>query len=391
VSPVEWARDAAAAQPVPVALLVTVAVAVGVAALAAALRRMGRMGARLLAGRRPEDVLTVAAAGIATGVAAQGMWRFFGDVLGFSGPLRVLLFAFIELAVVTSAVRARDNTRRYGAAGLDGAAVWALTGLSAVLSSLDSRSAPEALFRLAAPVVAAWLWERGMSLERRRTAPRRGVSWRLTPERIAVRLGLADPTDRTADEVAAHRRIARLARAAKRLRELPAGGSERAQRRARRRLDRAMARAVEHAGLAAQPARQEALLAQLGALYHAAALANLDPPPPWAAPHPRSEDSARAESPAPVRRELRTGLNGADRTVGERPPRDQVIAELVAAIRADPGGWRPDYPALMARTGYARRWCEEAVRDARTHAELTRRDPYSNRDGEPEAEAATHG
>ncbi|MFO7251170.1 MAG: hypothetical protein DIU60_010520, partial [Actinomycetes bacterium] len=51
--------------------------------------------------RPPEDILTIVAACIATGVSAQGMWRFSGDVLGFDGPLRLLLFAFIEVAVIT--------------------------------------------------------------------------------------------------------------------------------------------------------------------------------------------------------------------------------------------------------------------------------------------------
>ena len=69
---------------------------------------------RTFRGRRAEDVLTLATAGIATGVAAQGMWRFFGDVLHFSGLPRLLLFAFIEVAVVTSAVRARASMRAFG-------------------------------------------------------------------------------------------------------------------------------------------------------------------------------------------------------------------------------------------------------------------------------------
>ena len=58
-----------------------------------------------------EDNLTFVAASIATGVSAQGMWRFTGDVLGLWWPLRVVLFAFIEVAIVTSAVRARRSMR----------------------------------------------------------------------------------------------------------------------------------------------------------------------------------------------------------------------------------------------------------------------------------------
>src|SRR4051812_36850578 len=209
-----------------------------------------RLFQRFAATRPPEDILTIVAASIATGVSAQGMWRFSGDVLGFDGPLRLLLFAFIEVAVITSAVRAHRNMRENYSAGIDGIAVWALTGLSAVLSSLDARSLAEALFRLAAPLVAAWLWERGMAIERHRITGRARINWRLTPERVLVRIGLAEAGDRTASEVDAHRRLTRVALAAKRARALrESGASDRKMRVALGELDRAMDRAVEYTGL----------------------------------------------------------------------------------------------------------------------------------------------
>ena len=223
----------------------------------------------------------MAAAAVATAVAMNGMWRFFGTVLHFSGAERVTMFAFLEIAVVTSAFRARRNMREFGAAGVEGAAVWVLSALSAVFSALDARSAAEALFRLAPPLVAAWLWERGLSLERHR-ATGRAVHWRLTAERVLVWLGLAEPAQRAAGEVDAHRRIARLARAAKQLRELrAAGAADWRQRRARRRLDKAMEAAVEHAHLASDPARQDQMRDQIGALNAAEALAGMDTAAPW--------------------------------------------------------------------------------------------------------------
>ncbi|GAA3237865.1 hypothetical protein [Nonomuraea helvata] len=238
--------------------------------------------ARYVAPRPIEDVLTVVAASIATGVSAQGMWRFSGDVLGLDGPLRLLLFAFIEVAIITSAVRARRNMRENFSAGIDGIAVWALTCLTAVLSSMDARSLPEAVFRLAAPLVAAWLWERGMAIERHRIRGTGRINWRLTPERLLVRMGLAEVSDRTASEVDAHRRLTRVALAAKRAKALREGGaSERKMRAALAKLDKAMDQAVEHTGLAVDQARQEALLAQIAALYNTTALIDADPRVPW--------------------------------------------------------------------------------------------------------------
>ncbi|MEU7881859.1 hypothetical protein [Microbispora bryophytorum] len=267
-----------------------------------ALRALIRLFRRWAVGRPTEDVLTIVAASIATGVSAQGMWRFSGDVLGFDGPLRLLLFAFIEVAVITSAVRARRNMRENYSAGIDGLAVWVLTSLSAVLSSMDARSVAEAVFRLAAPLVAAWLWERGMAIERVRITGRGRINWRLTPERVLVRIGLAEASDRTASEVDAHRRLTRVALAAKRVRALrEAGVSGRKLRAAMARLDKAMDQAVEYTGLAVDEKRQEALLSQIGALYNTAALIDLAPPVPWA---PEPEQPAPPALPAAAIAEL---------------------------------------------------------------------------------------
>ncbi|WP_283138078.1 hypothetical protein [Rhizohabitans arisaemae] len=281
----------------PVGTIVLCAVALVVLGLAYfALRATYRVGERFfqrfIAPRPTEDILTIVAASIATGVSAQGMWRFSGDVLGFDGPLRLLLFAFIEVAVITSAVRARRNMRENYAAGIDGVAVWALTGLSAVLSSMDARSLAEAMFRLAAPLVAAWLWERGMRIERHRITGRHRINWRITPERALVRIGLAEVSDRTASDVDAHRRLTRVALAAKRARALRAtGASDRKMRAALARLDRAMDQAVEHTGLAVDTERQEALLRQIGALYNTSTLIDLKPPVPWE-PEPEPPSAA---------------------------------------------------------------------------------------------------
>jgi hypothetical protein len=216
-------------------------------------------------------------------------------------------------------------------------------------------------------MVAAWLWERGMAVERRR-AGRSAIAWRLTLERVLVRLGLAEPTGRTVGDVAAGRSLARLARVAKRLRSLrAAGASERRQGRAAVRLDRAVERAVEHAGLACDPARQQELLAHLGVLYHAGRLADLDPRSPWTDGDGGSSSVRSARTPAAVA--VRPAAAHTDRTPSPvRTERTRVVNELAEAIRADPDGWRPDYADLMARTGYGRSWCEKRVAEARALA-----------------------
>ncbi|MEU4224244.1 hypothetical protein AB0F17_08120 [Nonomuraea sp. NPDC026600] len=259
-------------------------------------QRAAHVATAYVSSRPIEDLLTVVAASIATGVSATGMWRFSGDVLGLDGPLRLLLFAFIEVAIITSAVRARRNMRENFSAGIDGIAVWALTCLTAVLSSMDARSAPEALFRLAAPLVAAWLWERGMAIERHRIRGTGRINWRLTPERVLMWLGLAEASDRTAGEVDAQRRLTRVALAIKRVKALRASGaSERKLRGALAKLDKAMDQAVAHARLAVDETRQEALLAQIDALYSTDALVKRQKVAKWADPTTQ-EDRERAEA-----------------------------------------------------------------------------------------------
>ncbi|MFC7381208.1 hypothetical protein [Sphaerisporangium rhizosphaerae] len=303
--------------------------------------RAGSRAYRKFAENRPaEDILTIVAASIATGVSAQGMWRFSGDVLGFDGPLRLLLFAFIEVAVITSAVRARRNMRENFSAGIDGIAVWALTSLSAVLSSLDARSMAEAIFRLAAPLVAAWLWERGMAIERHRITGRSRIKWRLTPERAMVRLGLAEVSDRTASEVDAHRRLTRVALAAKRARALrEAGAPDRKMRAALARLDRVMDQAVEHTGLAVDAGRQEALLQQIGALYNTSALIDLRPPVPWG-PEPEEErQHALPVAASPVAAYIADDDEEAEIMEAESAPQVVDTAQRAALLRAARSYW----------------------------------------------------
>ncbi|WP_241020064.1 hypothetical protein [Thermobispora bispora] len=238
---------------------------------------------RAVRARPIEDSLTIVAASIATAVSAQGMWRFFGDVLGFDGPLRILLFAFIEVAVVTSAVRARRSMRENYSAGIDGIAVWVLTGLSAVLASMDARTLPEAIFRLAAPLVAAWLWERGMAIERRRVTGRQRIYWRFTLERLLVRIGLAETTDRTAAEVDMQRRLTKVALAAKRVRDLyEAGASRWRMGWAMRALHRAFMRASRHTDVTQNSARQQHLAGMVAALVSVDRLPHVPAASAWA-------------------------------------------------------------------------------------------------------------
>lgn len=262
------------------------------------LRALTNTVRRHAADRSTEDLLTVIAASIATIVAGQGMWQFLARVIGdVHWSLRGLMFAFLEVAVVTSAVRARRSMREKYSAGIDGIAVWALTSISALLAAMEAASLPETVFRLAAPLVAAWLWERGMAIERRRIRGRSAIHWRITPERVLVRLGLAEATDRTAEEVDRQRRLTRVALASDRAHHLRAtGASQRRQRRAYRAMRRAFTAAAEHTGLARDTALQEALRDQVAALRSMEQLLDVPAKSAWTPPQKPAEMTQEAKA-----------------------------------------------------------------------------------------------
>lgn len=231
-----------------------------------------------------ENRLTFLVAVIIAGVCAQGIGRFFYDKLGFPLALVIIVGGVLELTAFTCALRARRNIRESDdhRAGVDGIAVWVVTALSGSFSAMDADGPEVAIFRLVMPLLAAWLWERGMSIERRKARGGSTIQLRLAPERVLVWLRIAEPSGRTTSDVDAHRRLTRVAKAAAKVRALRRDGAgDRRLDRAQRRLDRAMRAAVTHAGLATDPDRQQALIAQLGSMYNADVLADLNPQAPW--------------------------------------------------------------------------------------------------------------
>jgi hypothetical protein len=259
--------------------LAAVVICIGVAALAA--RQVVRaLGRRKWTG---EQIITVLAAAIATGVSAQGMWVFMGDALHLACLPRAAFFAFLEVMVVQSALRARAAQRDGGSPGVDGIAMWALTCLSAVLSATEADNTGMLLLRLSAPIVAAWGWERSMALERRqRTGTRSRINWRITPEHLLIRFGLAD---HTASDTAAQHHLVAVALAVDDARTIrdSAHASVRQVRRAHQRVRAAMRRATTDGGLVPLDGRdhRDVLVDYIAVLRGTSALLDLEVPNPF--------------------------------------------------------------------------------------------------------------
>ena len=105
---------------------------------------------------------------------------------------------------------------------------------------------------------------------------------------------------------------------------------------------------------------------------------------------PRTDDAA------PDRTDRTDAGEASGQTAGGQPlrggevDRAAIVADLAEQIRdAIEAGerWQPDYPALMARTGFRRSWCEKAVRDARTAVFDAASGAPAIRTGEPDPDS----
>lgn len=221
------------------------------------------------------NLLTVIAAALATAVSSSGMWKVFTDILGPS-PLRYVVFCFVEVALFASALLARARLLRDPAnasTGVDGIAVWVFAVLTASLSGLDSDSVQEVCLRLAAPLVAAWMWERALAAERnaRTGTSTRRIHLTLTLERVLVWLRLAEPQGGDVTEIDRIRRRARLGRARLNLYLLQGKKTSAGRlRRAHNKVIRRAMQAAEHIGLADIPdaaTEREAIQMYMATIY----------------------------------------------------------------------------------------------------------------------------
>lgn len=277
---------------------------------------------------------TLFTAAIASAVAAQGMYVFFSQALGMPTPLLVMCFSFIELMVVTSAMRARRSQIDTGSAGVDGIAMWVLTIASGILAATHADDTGTLLLRLMAPLIAAWGWERSMKLERRQlTGEDHGLNWRWSPQRLLVRWGIADPTDRSTAEVAVERRLADLARAADNVRlAQTTSRSARRERKMVQRLHRAIDKAADDGVVLGEPHVRARLREHLEGRFAAYTLPKYQPRTDWSTPE-AIDESARDRGDAAIDpRAIDDQLAEFEREFAARAPRASEVPRAIEPI-----------------------------------------------------------
>lgn len=243
-------------------------------------RGLARALQRALKGKRPEDILVFIVAGLVTAICAQGMFKFFGDKLHMPLWMQVLCFGVLELAMLTCALRARRRIRAMEPAGVDGALVWVIAAISALLSATDATGAG-VVARLVLPFVAAVMWHLALAYEKRRSG-KSAINWTITPEKLLVRLGVADPSHRSTGEADTHRKLNIAAVAAYRLDVLQkASAATWRITRAHRKQQEAMQSLMASTDYVRNHSLQDELRTMIAILKNASTLADLQDPPPW--------------------------------------------------------------------------------------------------------------
>jgi hypothetical protein len=251
-----------------------------VGVLAAAAIRQARRGTPAVA------VAALAAAGC-TAYSADTSWRFAADFLDMAGAAeRAAMFGAGELALFATALMARQNLNGPNAApGVPGVLVWVITGVQIIPAYAESGPVGGTVRAFVGPVMAALLWHLAMGIElrhRRPGAASTGVAASLAREvreRLLSRLGVAERR-RDAAQITRDRATVRAVALAARLAEM---APERRDRRRGRRIARRLSVAVARAAVGTDTEQRRVLLDQLAARRHAASLATISLPTPWAA------------------------------------------------------------------------------------------------------------
>ncbi|MGP4112357.1 hypothetical protein ACTWP5_15775 [Streptomyces sp. 4N509B] len=239
---------------------------------------------RVRRARARANAVTYVVASIATAAALLGMWPVTRAAVVAAGipaelvtPVALTVLGLLEGTIVACGIRARANVLETGATGVDGIGLWVAVGASALISATEAAvAAPPGtstgqqlvtvLVRLAAPVVAGWLWERGLAPERR------------TARDIRLREPLRTRQRRHGDDAVPNRRA--TIRAARLADRLVTADEERLTPRQRWVLRR-LRHALRASGAAHDATVRRFLLADLALSRNAFSLSRVRPPSPW--------------------------------------------------------------------------------------------------------------
>lgn len=118
-----------------------------------------------LGSRAAENALTAITVGAGAVLTSSGMWRFSRDKLETTGPALPATFAFIELAELVFALRARRHRIKHGTGGVDDLFVWVTGATTGLLGAFDTPTWTGKIGRFVIALVGAFLIHRAAIAE----------------------------------------------------------------------------------------------------------------------------------------------------------------------------------------------------------------------------------
>jgi hypothetical protein len=163
---------------------------------------------RVRAMGRPDRRVTALATVVGLGWSAQGMWDSAVHTYDVVPALAAVLFFMFEAFMVGNMLRAAryrtDRPRRARPVRF----VWSLAVIMGVVVAL-AEGIEQAPLRLAVPLLVAWNWHLDLVADDD-PAEHVATSWRWTPRRLGLALGLLEPGARDAVTIDRDRLTARL-------------------------------------------------------------------------------------------------------------------------------------------------------------------------------------
>jgi hypothetical protein len=183
---------------------------------------------------RPDETLSNLGMVVGLGWSSEAVWTLTGPGgADLPTPIRVALFAVLEIILIVFMIRAKRNQRTLGHPGRSGRNAWIMAAGMSLVAVWTAHNVGEGFLRLLIPLALTGMWWDGLIGEGAKKAAW-ATSWRWTPRRLLLWLGAIEPGERDVETVHRERLTQQMTNLEFRRRH----GAKRRQERAARRLAR---------------------------------------------------------------------------------------------------------------------------------------------------------
>lgn len=171
---------------------------------------LGRRVWKIAKSERPDDTLSNLGMVVGLGWSSEAVWTLTGPGgADLPAPIRIALFAVLEIILIVFMIRAKRNMRTIGHPGRAGRNSWIMaTGMSLV-AVWTAHNPGESFLRLLIPLALTGMWWDGLVGEGAKKAAW-ATSWRWTPRRLLLAIGAIEPGERDVETVHRERLIQQM-------------------------------------------------------------------------------------------------------------------------------------------------------------------------------------